>query len=69
MCPRDPQSCTGGSLVLLGGLTMPGRSAGEGSDKTALWTSRLEARRRVNHPVKSPPSQKTNLMRRALSQV
>ena len=41
MCPYDPQSCIGRSLVLLVGLTMPGRSVGEGSDKTVPWPSRL----------------------------
>ena len=32
---RDPRSYTGGSLGLLAGSTMPGWSAGEGSDKTS----------------------------------
>ena len=40
-CPCNPQSCAGGSLVLLAGSTMPDWSAGEGSDKKALWSSRL----------------------------
>ena len=51
VCTYNTQSCTGGSLVLLVGLTTPGRSAGEGSHKTALWMSRLEVRRRANNPV------------------
>ena len=52
MCPYDPQSRIGGSLVLLVGLTMPGGSAGEGSDKTASWPSRLG----VGHGVSNPTS-------------
>ena len=50
VCPYGHQSCTGGSLELLAGLTSPGRSAGEGSDKTAPWIFRLEVRHRNNDP-------------------
>lgn len=42
VCPYETQSCTGRSLVLLVGLTMPGKSAGEGSDKKAFWTTVTE---------------------------
>ena len=41
MPPCDPQSCDGGSFVLLAGSTMPDWSAREGSDKIAPWSSRL----------------------------
>ena len=51
VCPCDPQSRIGGSLVLLVGLTMPGGSAGEGSDKTAFWPSRLGVGRGVSNPT------------------
>ena len=51
VCPYDPQSCIGGSLVLLVGLTMPGRSVGEGSDKTVPWPSRLGVGRGVSNPT------------------
>ena len=51
VCPYDPQSRISGSLVLLVGLTMPGGSAGEGSDKTASWPSRLGVGRGVSNPT------------------
>ena len=38
VCPNDPQSCIGGSLVLLAGLALPGRFVGERADKTPLGT-------------------------------
>ena len=50
-CMYDPQSCSGGSPVLLVGLTILGGPAGEVSDKTALWMSMLEIRHRANDPV------------------
>ena len=50
VCPYEPQSCIGGSLVLLVGLTMPGRSVGEEFDKAASWPSRLG----VGHGVSNP---------------
>ena len=50
-CPCDSQSCAGGSLVLLSGSTMPDWSAGEGSDKTAHWSSRLEVGGGASNPI------------------
>jgi len=37
--------------LTLVGLTMPGRSVGEGSDKTAFWPSRLGVGRGVSNPT------------------
>ena len=51
MCPYDPQSCIGESLVLLVGLTKPGRSVGEGSDKTAPRPFELGLGRGVSNPT------------------
>ena len=58
--PNDPQSYIAGSLVLLVGLTMPGRFVDEGSDKTAPWPSRLG----VGHAVGNPTSQKIALLQK-----
>jgi len=41
VCPYHPLSCTGGSLVLLAGLTMPDWSEGEETDETTPWSPRL----------------------------
>ena len=60
VCPCDPQSCIDRSLVLLVGLTMPDRSVGEGSDKTAPWSSRLG----IGYGVNSPTSQKNALLQK-----